>query len=112
MANEQRVKQIPEADFGQPEEHIRRICQLINGLVEGQGNNHYVVTLTPNAVVTRIIAHKASKLSAVQLSPMSAAAAMAMSAGAVYATVEQNEITLNHDSDAATDRIFGVVLNG
>ncbi len=100
---------LPQSKFGTEPEHLRRICQVINGAMDGHTNNQWVITLVPSATEQEILADHANINSAVQLTPMSATAAAAVG---VYATVAKGVITVHHDSDLAADRVFAVLLTG
>lgn len=112
MAGETRVKTVPQSDYGHPEEHIRRIVQALDGLQNGQGNNHFLVTLTPGETETTIIAHSARTGGVATLQAMSPLAANSQALGVIWSTVERDKIVIHHDASTATDRNFGVVLNG
>lgn len=113
MAGETRVKTVPQSDYGHPEEHIRRIVQALDGLQNGQGNNHFIVTLTPGETETTIIAHSARTGGVATLQAMSESAAASLASGKlIWSTVERDKIVIHHDAATAADRYFGVVLNG
>ncbi len=110
MAGETRVKTVPQADYGAPKEHIRRIVQAVAGLQNGQGNNHFLVTLTPGETETTIHAESARTGGVAELQAMSASAAAAIAT--TWSTVGLRKIVIHHDAATAADRDFGVVLNG
>lgn len=107
-----RVSQVPEANFGNPEDHLRRTIQAVNQLQKGQGNNHDFCTLTANATETRCFNLTAHIGGVAVLSPMSANAAMAVAAGVIWVEVVKQFVVIHHDSQTDTDRKFGVVLYG
>jgi hypothetical protein len=107
-----RYKTVPEAHFGTPEEHLRRLVQAVNGLQNGQGNNHFVVTLVPSAATTTVTSRKCNVNSAIQLSPMSASAALSFGTGLVWASAGDETVTINHNSSSVTDRDFAILVNG
>ncbi len=113
MAGETRVETVPQADFGSEKEHLRRVVQALDGLQNGQGNNHFLVTLTPDATETVIDALFARTGGVATLQTMSASAAASLASGKlIWSTVSLKKITIHHDAAPETDRDFGVVLNG
>lgn len=107
-----RVSQIPESDFGKPEEHLRRTIQAVNQLQKGQGNNHDFCTLVPNEIETRCFKRNANTGGVAVLSPMSATAATAVAAGVIWVEVVRQFVVIHHNSKTDTDRKFGIVLYG
>lgn len=112
MQNPTRVETVPESDRGEIEEHLRFIAQGVNGLQNGQGNNHWFATLTPDETETTIFANTASIGSVPQLQAMSASAALSQAEGVIWAECRKGQIVIHHDASSAADRLFGVVLNG
>ena len=112
MPEATRVKTVPVSEFGLPDEHIRRLSQAVFGLQNGQANNHFFATLTAGATQTAVRALNATIQSVAMLSPMSTSAAVAFASGTVWSEGKAGEIVIHHDSDPATDRLFGVVLHG
>ncbi len=112
MPNPTRVTTVPESDRGAIEEHVRLIAQALNGLQNGQGNNGFFATLTPNETETTIYANSASIGSVPLLQAMSASAAVSHAAGVIWAEGQKGRIVIHHDASAVVDRLFGVVLNG
>ena len=112
MPNPTRVTTVPESERGPLEEHVRLIAQALNGLQNGQGNNQWFATLTPNETETTVYAGTASIGSVPVLQPMSASAAASYAAGVIWTEGQRGKILIHHDSSALTDRLFGVVLNG
>jgi len=107
-----RYPTVPELDYGVPAEHLRRVAQAINGLLDGQGNNHFTITLDANSLTTQVLYVPVNINTAVQLTPASATAATAVGAGVVWYDVTSGVITIHHDSTADTDRKFAVLVNG
>ncbi len=108
MPDPSRTQAIPEANYGNPEEHLRRVVQRLNGLLIGRGNSHHFMTLVADETETRLTLVGASVGSVALFSPMTESAA----AATVYARCEKDVVILTHDSDPATDRDFGVVIYG
>ena len=95
--------------WNQPEEHVRKAFQAINGLLNGQGNNVEDVTLVPGATQTDIDVNYATPDTVALVQPRSASAAAATG---LWTRSTKGKVTLFHDSNPATDRLFGVVLFG
>tara|TARA_R110000751_G_scaffold155507_1_gene260749 strand:+ start:1433 stop:1768 length:336 start_codon:yes stop_codon:yes gene_type:complete len=107
-----RFSTVPEWNYGPTEDHVRRMCQAINGILVGQANNHYYVDLDASTTTTTIQDLDCNVDSVVILSPMSATAAAAFGAGLVWATPSAGLITITHNSAFVIDRKFGVLRNG
>ena len=108
-----RYPTVPETRFGTPEEHLRRVCQALTGVMDGQGNNHNIVTLDPSATSTTLNYTKANINGTVVFSPMSASAAVSFGLGLVWAEIlAAGVVTFHHDSSVVTDRRYAVLVNG
>jgi N-acetylmuramic acid 6-phosphate (MurNAc-6-P) etherase len=106
------VKNVPEFFQGSREEHARLIAQGVNGLLKGQSNNVYTVTLDPTpATSTSVTVIHARPGQVAQLVAQSAAAAAEVAAGTIYTEVQNGSIVIYHAA-GGSDRTFGVVLNG
>lgn len=105
-----RVPGVPERLFGDPEEHLRRVCQAVNGLQHGQGNNHYLVTLEMGETETTLLAAPATPESVVSWTPRTANAA----ANPIiwYEVSKEGVITFHHNVVALAELEFGIVVNG
>lgn len=112
MADVTRVTELPEANFGDPEELQRRTIQAVNDLQKGKGNNHDLCILEPNATQTECFNINANIGGIAVLSAMSPSAATAVAAGVIWVEVVNNNVVIHHDSSPLTDRKFGVVQYG
>lgn len=104
-----RVKTVPEDRFGEPREHLRRTIQALNALQNGQGNNHFEVTLRPDETETTVPMRSATIGSTVQITPMSASAAIEVG---FWGEAIQGAVVIHHGSDPGQDRVFGVLISG
>jgi len=93
-----------------PEEHLRKVSEKVNGILTGELNNGFVVELDPGVVFTDIIDSRLDALRVPLVVPMSASAAAAM--GSLWVQPQNGKIRLHHDASAATDRTVGVVFFG
>ncbi len=91
----------------------REVHQRIRELIEGRSNAVDRVTLEANATQT-IFAKETINANAIALlSPTTASAAQGSASGAVYvSTIAAGSVTITHDSSAATDRTYGVLIIG
>lgn len=112
MAGERRVESAREFQTEEPADEMRELAIKINGLLKGQSNNYFLVTMTPGANSTVIPVEFARVGSYANFSPTSQSAADAIALGFVFTVVTDGQITVNHDADAATDRTLGVTLVG
>jgi hypothetical protein len=108
---ERRLEPVDEFHRG-PEEMLRNLAQRVNQILRGQGNNHYRVTLVPNATVTEVIATDAVADSQAPFHPESASAATAIAAGVVWTECTMGKVLIHHDSQPDTDRQIGLRVHG
>ena len=102
----------PEYWTGRPEELARKTAQVLNGVMQGQTNNAFAVTLRGTPEVTTDITvefSRSTQLAAVV--PKSAAAAADYALGTTYAVAGNGTITVHHAA-GGTNREYGVVLQG
>lgn len=95
-------------------EAIRKVVlQVVGDLQRGKTNNTYLVTLAANVTTTTLQTEIGTADSEVFFTPRTASAATTVGAGNIRATCADNgAVTFTHDSNAATDRTFGVALIG
>jgi hypothetical protein len=94
-----------ESDSG---EHIRKIAQSVNGILMGQTNNHFTITLEFEETSTTVPFSSAKTGASVLLFPQNAGAS---ALGGVYATASDGQVTVNHDV-AAGGESFSLVVIG
>lgn len=109
MPTANRVKTLPVANYGDPEEHLRRVCQTVNGMLAGQGNSHEFATLEAEATETTVRLVNATINGGVGLTAMSASASTAVG---IWSEAKAGKVIIHHDSKTDTDRLFLVVLYG
>lgn len=88
----------------------RSFVRTINALLRGRSNNTTRVTLRTNQTTTEVEDSRVTADTETLLIPRTATAAAA--ADKVFATATLGKVTITHDSSAAPDRTFGVVLVG
>jgi hypothetical protein len=93
-----------------PEEHLRKVSEKVNGLLQGEANNGFVVALEAGATYTDIDDARLDTLRIPLLVPMSASAAATM--GSLWVEPKNGSLRLHHSSSSATDRTVGVVFFG
>ncbi len=91
-------------------EHRRKIAQSVRGVLAGKLNNLKQIVLTPNATSTTLADLRITPDTLAFLIPCSSSAAVAQAS--VWISVAVGILTVNHDSQPATDRCFGVALIG
>lgn len=103
----------PPKFFADVEELIRKVVlQVVTDLLRGKTNNTFVVTLTPSVTTTTLTTELSTVDSEVLLTPKSATAATAIGAGVIWTEPLNGSVVVHHDSDAATDRTFGLAIIG
>ena len=106
-----RSKTVPEWwSDDRKDELARKVGQAVNAIMNGQTNNHFTVTLDPNKTTTTIPYAPARPGSSPVLTPLTASAAA--SAALVFAEPGTGEVVICHDSSAATDRRYALVIVG
>lgn len=95
---------------GTDEEQIRKISFAVRHMMAGKTNNYFDVTLKADATQTVIERKRVNIDSKVSLTPSSANAASALAS--LWVAVSFGKITINHDSNAATDRTFACTVIG
>ena len=108
---EHRTNAVPET-WGDTREHLRKLAQGLNSALRGETNNHFTVTLEPDATQTEVPFPNARPGVVPVLQPLTAAAAAALASGTVYATAESGKVVIHHGSDPGTEREIGVVIVG
>lgn len=98
--------------FDDAKEHRRTLARILNGVLLGRVNHFAKVTLTASSTTTILTRPEIGSATIVILSPMSQSAAQALASGVVWATCSTGQITITHDSQPSTDRIFGVAYLG
>ena len=98
--------------WNNPEEMGRKLAMVLAGVMKGQQNNDFSVTLRGSPEITTEILVEFSRPGLVAvLAPSNAAAALDFSIGSTYAVAGQGKITVHH-ADGGSDREYGVVLQG
>jgi len=82
------------------------VSQSLNGVLDGQTNNDLELTLTANATTTELLDDRIHLATVPVLVPRTPSAAAAV----VSFAATKGKVTLTHDSSAATDRTFAVLL--
>jgi len=102
---------LPPESWADTEEHLRKLAISVRGAMNGRTNNTQLVTLTADATSTAVEVDGVTDQTIAQLVPRTASAAVALAAGVVYQTSDTGTITIHHDSNAATDRTFGLTYH-
>jgi hypothetical protein len=101
---------VPEYwNWKKPEEHLRKCAQAINGLLRGESNNTFVVSLEASASETEIDDERITINTTAILSPRSAAAAAEM--GSIWYAATKGVLTIHHPVGTG-DRSLGVAIFG
>ena len=108
MTHERRVHYVQTFQADEPEDHLRELSNKVNGLLKGQTNNWYNVTLEADATETTIEVEYA-RTGAMAMCVATSANAAGL---ACWTVVGEGTITVHHPSGIATDRTVGVLLVG
>jgi hypothetical protein len=100
---------VPEYWASSSEEHRRQLAQSINGILQGEVNNGYIVLLEPNETSTTVTA---SRLRIGQIPNLTACSASAATATGVWVEMKTGSLVVHHDSQPDTDRCFGLSVTG
>lgn len=107
-----RAQTVPEFWNFAPEEHARKLAVALNQVQRGVTNNHFKVTLEANETETEVMFTPIRAGSAVQLTPASESAAIAIANGVIWVETENEKAIIHHDASAETGRIFHLTFNG
>lgn len=111
MPTPQRYQSVPLYwSGGRVDEHLRKMCQILNGLLLGRVNNVYEVTLRAGETTTEVQVEQARSDSQPLLTPRSASAAASVTN--VWVETSNGKVTLHHDANAAADRAFSLAVFG
>lgn len=90
---------------------IRRVVEVLNGVLAGKQNVILPVTLTANSTTTTLTDPRISYFSVLLFSPLTANAAAAL--GGLYVSAQRGgTATLTHASTATTDRNYNMAIFG
>jgi hypothetical protein len=89
---------------------IRRIAEVVSGIMDGKINATGSVTLAANAASTTITDRRIGPTSKIFLSPTTANAAAALAT--TYVVAGDGSATVHHVNNAQTDRTFGYAILG
>lgn len=95
---------------GEPDEHRRKIAQVVREMLNGRMNNTGVLTLTPNATQTTVTDIRVLAAMAVLLTPRSASAAA--EAATTWVDPRNGSFIVNHADNAIDDREFVYAIFG
>ena len=90
--NGRRTQATPEF-WHENSEHVRKIAQSVNGILMGQTNNHFTITLEAGEPSLTVPFSSAKTGASVLLFPQNAGAS---SLGGVYASASNGQVTVNH----------------
>jgi len=92
-------------------EHSRKLAQTINGVLNGQTNNHFQVTMEVGDAQTKVKFPQAKDGVSVLLFPQNAKAALLSRESDVYASGSGGEVTITHGT-AGGGEIYSLVIIG
>ena len=99
----------PES-WGNVQEQVRKVAQIVNQIQRGETNAALKVTLGTGAT-TEVIRPRATSDMHAQLSPLNADAAADFAAGTTYAVVSAGKVTIHH-APGSVSREYGVLIQG
>ena len=102
---------VPEF-WNHPGEHARKIALAVNAIQTGQTNNHFALTLDPDATSTEILFTSVRVGTSAFLFPKTPQAAEALRTTDIWAIGETGKVVIHHDSASDSDRTFGCILIG
>lgn len=97
---------------GKEEEHRRKIAQSLRGVLFGQTNNHFSVTLDAGTVCTEVDFPSARLGVSISITPQNQVAATFMRTNDVWGEVETGKVKICHASTAVGTEKFAVVIVG
>lgn len=91
-------------------EHLRKLAQAVNGVLVGETNNHFSITLEVDSVLTEISDPIFDSEKSVFFSSKSENAAVALCFLSTELT--KGKLKIHHSSSSTTDRTYGVIVVG
>lgn len=96
---------------------LRRLINVVQGVMQGKTNNTDTVTLTANTgtTVVSVAEGRLGQSTFIAFMPTTATAATEFGAGTMYVSarsISGNTFTITHTNGASVDRIFYYVLIG
>jgi len=101
----------PPESWADAKEHSRKIAQSVRGVMDGQLNNHYSVTLEAGTTQTDVVYPTARPGVTVLLTPQNQLAASFQRANDVWTTSEIGKVTIHHASAAGGEQ-FSLAIFG
>jgi len=101
---------VPPQFWDSPEEMGRLLAQAIRGLLDGETNNTFLVTLDTNSTTTIVSDPRVGITTVALMTPQSATAASEIAS--VWVTVANAVLTIHHPSTGIADRLWGVAIFG
>lgn len=98
---------VPPNYWSDIKSQLRKVSDAVNGLMKGQSNNHYLVTLDRQGTTTELKSQIVGPQTAVFLGPRTPEAA----AYTPWFSIEPGVVTFHHDLVDA-DRTYSVLLVG
>ena len=108
---EHRTEQ-PPLYWQRPDEFFRKLSLSIRGILRGETNNHFTVTLDPGTDCTEILYPSARPGLSVQITAQNQVAAAFQRANDVWGESTTGMVKVCHDASAAGTERFGVVVVG
>ena len=108
----ERNRSVPEFWRGKPEEHSRKLAQALNGMLDGQTNNQFTVTLEAGKTQTEVAFLPSRPEVAVLVTPQNQPAAALMRTTDVYAEADTGKVRIKHDASAVGTEKFSLIVVG
>lgn len=102
---------LPPRNYSSDVSYVRRLAQVVEGIMNGKTNNGGTFTLTASATSTTVSNERVGAYSKILFSPTTANAATALMTAYVSA-VANGEFTVTHTSAVSVDRTYNYVLIG
>lgn len=104
--------EMPPTFWASPEEMGRKLSNSVRGILRGETNNHFTVTLDAGTDCTEIRYTSARPGMAIQITAQNQAAAAFQRVNDVWGTSETGLVKVCHDATAAGTETYGVVVVG
>ena len=94
-------------------EHLRKLAESVNGIIDGRSNAYGTVTLDANQATTTLTDRRIAPDSCIGLMPETANAAAEIGAGTFYVSARTSgSATLTHANNAQADRTYTYAIVG
>lgn len=103
---------VPPESWRNEDEHRRKLAQSVRGLLRGESNNHFTVTLEAGASETEIPYQSSRAGVSPVLTPLSEAGSAFLRTKTLWCEAQPGKVVVHHDPSATGEERFSLVIVG